>query len=165
MCVHVQTFTVIKNTLTHPCTQRGQIIETYYNHGQKSWDTFAFLGCFPIHTSPIPLPSPHKQCGTRVSRIFSEFQLCIGWGKGELQENFGKDAMLKREPRNNRKIWILCPNDFCPGLSEFWFWGKKSVFFIFPMLFRHFGDKLVITCNNNDLWNYFLNIFTRQFPH
>ena len=33
-----------------------------------------------------------------------------------------------------------------PGLGE-----KKSVFFIFPTLFRHFGDKKVITCNNNDL--------------
>ena len=39
-----------------------------YNHGQKSWDTFAFLGRFPIHTGP--LPSPHKQRWTRVSRIF-----------------------------------------------------------------------------------------------
>ena len=32
--------------------------------------------------------------------------------------------------------------------------GEKSllkVFFIFPTLFRHFGDKSVITCNNNDL--------------
>ena len=33
------------------------------NHGQKPWDTFAFLGGFPIHTGPT-LPSPHKQCCT-----------------------------------------------------------------------------------------------------
>ena len=52
-----------------------------YNHGQKSWDTFAFLGRFQF-TQVQPLPSPHKQCSTRVSRIFSEFQLCIGWGEG-----------------------------------------------------------------------------------
>ena len=64
-----------------------------YNHGQKSWDTFAFLGCFQF-TQVQPLPSPHKQCSTRVSRIFSEFQLCIGWGEGELQENFEKDALF-----------------------------------------------------------------------
>ena len=31
------------------------------------------------------------------------------------------------------------------------FAGKKSVFVIFLTLFRHFGDKQVITCNNNDL--------------
>jgi len=28
---------------------------------RKSWDTFAFLGRFPIHTGPNP-PSHHKQC-------------------------------------------------------------------------------------------------------
>ena len=51
-----------------------------YNHGQKSWDTFAFLGHFPIHTGPT-LPS-------------SEFQLCIGSGEGEQKENFEKDALV-----------------------------------------------------------------------
>ena len=29
-----------------------------YNHGQKSWDTFAFLGRFPIHTGPTPSLTP-----------------------------------------------------------------------------------------------------------
>ena len=56
-----------------------------YNHGQKSWDTFAFLRRFQF-TQVQPLPSPHKQCWTRVSRIFSEFQLCIGWGKENCKE-------------------------------------------------------------------------------
>ena len=63
----------------------------------NSWDTSAFLGRFPIHTGPT-LPSPHKQFWTRVSSIFSEFQLCIRWGEGELQENFEKDAL-----RGNRE--------------------------------------------------------------
>ena len=40
--------------------------------------TLAFLGCFPIFTQVQPLPLPHKQCWMHVSRIFSEFQLCIG---------------------------------------------------------------------------------------
>ena len=52
-----------------------------------------FWGVFPF-TQVQPLPSPHKQCWTRVSRIFSEFQLCIGWEKGELQENFEKDILF-----------------------------------------------------------------------
>ena len=40
------------------------------NHGQKSWDTFAFWGRFPIlHIGPAP-PLTHKQCWTRVSRSF-----------------------------------------------------------------------------------------------
>ena len=45
-------------------------------------------------TQVQPLPSPHKQCWTCVSRIFFEFQLCMGWGEGELQENFTKDALF-----------------------------------------------------------------------
>ena len=30
----------------------------FYNHGQKSWDTFAFLRRFPIHTGPTPPLTP-----------------------------------------------------------------------------------------------------------
>ena len=52
-----------------------------------------FLGVFQF-TQVQPLPSPHKQCWTRASRIFSEFQLCIGLGEGELQENFEKNALF-----------------------------------------------------------------------
>ena len=52
-----------------------------------------FWGIFQF-TQAQPLPSPHKQCWMRVSRIFSEFQLCIGWGEGELQEDFEKDALF-----------------------------------------------------------------------
>ena len=37
-----------------------------YNHKQKSWDTFAFLGVFQF-TQAQPLPSPHKQCWEHVS--------------------------------------------------------------------------------------------------
>ena len=38
----------------------------------KSLGTLAFLGVFQF-TQVQPLPSPHKQCWTRVSRIFPEF--------------------------------------------------------------------------------------------
>ena len=52
-----------------------------------------FWGVFQF-TQVQPLPSAHKECWTRVSRIFSGFQLCIGWGEGELQENFVKDTQF-----------------------------------------------------------------------
>ena len=46
-------------------------------------------------THTLPLPSPHKQRSTHVSRIFFlEFQFFIGWGEGELQGNFEKDALF-----------------------------------------------------------------------
>ena len=73
------------------------------NHEQKSWNIFAFVGVFQF-TQVQPLPSPHKQCWTRASRIFSEFQLCIGWGEGQLQEISKTLHCFKREPRNNRRI-------------------------------------------------------------
>ena len=60
----------------------------------KSLETLLrFWGVFQF-TQVQHLPSPHKQCWTRVSRIFSEFQLCIEWGERELQENFEKDALF-----------------------------------------------------------------------
>ena len=54
----------------------------------RCWGVFQF-------SQLQPLPSPHKQCWTRVSRIFSESQLYIGWGEGELQDNFEKDALFE----------------------------------------------------------------------
>ena len=48
-----------------------------YNHGQKSWDTFAFLRRFPIHTGPTPPLTPETvlhaciQNFCRVSTLYS----------------------------------------------------------------------------------------------
>ena len=47
--------------------------------------------------------SPHKQCWTRVSRIFSDFQHCMRWGERELQENFEKDALFYKWTQNDKK--------------------------------------------------------------
>ena len=53
-----------------------------------------FWGVFQF-TQVQLLPSPHKQCWTRVFRIFLEIKLCIGWGEGEVHENFENDAVLR----------------------------------------------------------------------
>ena len=80
-----------------------------------------FWGVFQF-TQAQPLPSPHKQCWMRVSRIIFGFQLCIGWGEGKLQENFKKDVLfyegtekqgcqkvfrLSRLVMNSRRLWNL----------------------------------------------------------
>ena len=52
-----------------------------------------FCGVFKFAQAQ-PLPPPHKQSWKGVSRIFPEFQLCIGWWKGELQDNFEKDTLF-----------------------------------------------------------------------
>ena len=51
-----------------------------------------FWGFFQFTQAQL-LPSPHKQIGSMFPEFFSEFQLCIGWGEGELQENFKKDVV------------------------------------------------------------------------
>ena len=57
-------------------------------YGQKSWDTLAFLGRFPIHTGPT-LCSPHEQSWTRVSRIF--FRVSTSYRmRGGGRENYKK---------------------------------------------------------------------------
>ena len=109
----------------------------------KSLETLLHFWGFFQFTQVQPLPSAYKQCWTRVCRIFSEFQLCIGWGEGELQENFEKDPLFRgnREMTEKYEYCGTVPRTFVqdclnPGLG-----GKKSVFYIFPTLFRHFGDK------------------------
>ena len=55
-----------------------------------------FSGVFQLtHTLLLPLPSPHKQRWTHVSRIFSQFQLWIRSGEGELQDHFEKVALFQ----------------------------------------------------------------------
>ena len=54
----------------------------------RFWDVFQF-------TQVQLVPSPYKQCWARVSRTFSESQLCIRWEEGELQENFEKNALFQ----------------------------------------------------------------------
>ena len=78
------------NTLTRFVVGRPSCSESY-NHGQKSWDTFAFLGCFAIHTGPAPPLTPQTLLDACIQNFF-EFQGCIGWGEGELQEIFQKAA-------------------------------------------------------------------------
>ena len=71
--------------------------------------TLHFWGVFQF-TQAQPLPSPHKLCWTRVSRIFFEFQLCIGWGEVGGRENYKKISKrmrcFKREPRNDNNMNI-----------------------------------------------------------
>ena len=44
-------------------------------------------------------PHPTKNVGRVYPDFFPKFQFCIGWGKGELQENFEKDARFLRVPQ------------------------------------------------------------------
>ena len=60
-------------------------------------DTCAFLGRFPIHTGPTPPLTPQTTLDACIQNFFFKFQLCKGWGKEELQENFERMHCLMRE--------------------------------------------------------------------
>ena len=83
-----------------------------YNHGQKSWDTSAFLARFPIHTGPSPsLHPPHKQCWTRASRIFfrvSTLYRVGGGGGGRTARKFRKRGTVLRGNREITEKYEYC---------------------------------------------------------
>ena len=70
-----------------------------YNHGLGAF--LRFWGVFQFKQIQ-PLPSPHKQYWTRQERMILSWRVYpelfpsfnFGWGEGELQENFEKDALF-----------------------------------------------------------------------
>ena len=79
-------------------------ISNKYIHGLKSWNTFAFLRRFPIHTGPTPPLTPQRMLDACNKNFFSEFQLCIGWGTENCKKISKRMHCFMREPRNERKI-------------------------------------------------------------
>ena len=73
-----------------------------YNHGQKSWDTFAFLGRFPIHTGPTPPLTPQTMLDACIQNFFRVSTL-YRVGEGELQDNFEEDALFYHETEKGQK--------------------------------------------------------------
>ena len=68
---------------------------------------WTFLGPFPIHTGPTPPLTPQTTLDACIQNFFSKFQLCTGWGKEELQENFERVHCLMREIKLcNEKLWL-----------------------------------------------------------
>ena len=63
---------------------------TIYNHGQKSWDTVAFLRHFPIHTGLTPPLTPQTKLDAFIQYFFWRVSTLFrlggggggGWGRG-----------------------------------------------------------------------------------
>ena len=66
-----------------------------YNHGLKSCETFAFMELFFSSYIKNTSLTPQTYVGRVCRDFFSEFQHCVGWGDGKLQENFEKDALFR----------------------------------------------------------------------
>ena len=101
---------------------------------RRSWDSLAFLGLFTIQTGPTPTNNRQQTmldaCIQNFFPVSTLYRVAgwgvAGWGVGG-RENCKKISKrmhsCKREPRHDRKIWILqhCPKDFFPG-----FWVKAT---------------------------------------
>ena len=48
-------------------------LQKTYNHGQTSWDTYAFLGRFPIRTGPTPPLTPQTMLDACIQNFFPSF--------------------------------------------------------------------------------------------
>ena len=78
------------------------------NHGQKSWDALlCFFGVFHC-TQVQPLPSPHKQCWTRVSRIFFKVSTLFRVGGGRTARKCRKGCTVFRGNREMTEKYEYC---------------------------------------------------------
>ena len=108
-----------RSYLEHSWTFISVVTTWNYTRGHKSRDKFAIVGLFSIHTYLTP-PPPHKQRWSLGSRIFPEFQHCIGWGEGKLQAIFEKDALFYKGAekfRENYEYCITFPRTFVQDCS------------------------------------------------
>ena len=67
------------------------------------WGIFQFTHINSSSPTPFPLYLTQTTLDECIQN-FSEFQYCIDWGAGELQENFEKDARFYKATRNYRKL-------------------------------------------------------------
>ena len=67
-----------------------------YSHGQKSWDTFAFLGRFPIHTGPTPPLIPQTILDACIQNFFFRVSTLYRVGGGRTTRKFRKRCTVLR---------------------------------------------------------------------
>ena len=78
-----------------------------YNHGQKSWDTFGFLGRFPIHTGPTPPLTPQTMLDACIQNFFRVSTLYRVRG-GRTARKFRKGCTALRG-----KLEMTEKNEYC----------------------------------------------------
>ena len=90
-----------------------------YHHGQKSWDTFAFPGRFPIHTGPSPPLTPQTILDACVQNNFRVSTLCRVGG-GRTARKFRKGCTVLRGNREMTEKYEYCstvPKTFAQDCS------------------------------------------------
>ena len=114
----------------------------YLQSWTKVLEHFRVSGAFfNAHRSNPPL-TPQTMLDECIQN-FLRYSTLYRVGEGELQENFEKDPLFRgnREMTEKYEYCGTVPRTLVQDCLNSGFWGKKSVFYIFPTLFRHFGDK------------------------
>ena len=91
-----------------------------YNHGQTSWDTFGFLGRFPIHTGPTPPLTPQTMLDACIQNFFGVSTLYMVGG-GRTARKFRKGCTVlrgKREMTEKYEHRSTVPRTFVQGYSK-----------------------------------------------
>ena len=87
-----------KNTFTGLKTPQNCLFSSHL-FIRQSWTKvlghFRVSGAFSNSLRSNPSPHSTNNVGRVYLQFFSEFQLCIGWGKGKRQENFENDALFE----------------------------------------------------------------------
>ena len=90
------------------------------NHGQKSWDTFAFLGRFPIHTGPTPPLTPQTMLDVCIQNFFRVSTL-YRVGGGRTARTFRKRCTGNREVTEKYEYCSTVQRTFVQDCSnEIW---------------------------------------------
>ena len=100
----------------------------YFNHGRKSWDTFAFLGRFSIHTGPTPPLTRQTMLDTCIKNFF-RVSILYRVGGGRTARNFRKGCTVLRGNREMTEKHGYCstvPRTFVQDCLNAGF-GRKKV--------------------------------------
>ena len=76
------------------CRKRPALVTTTFNHGQKSLDTSAFLGRFPIHTGPTLPLTPQTTLDACIHNFFPSFNFAQGGGRKNCKKISKKGALF-----------------------------------------------------------------------
>ena len=135
----MQSSTVAKKMSLY-AVQLSLISSPAYNHGQKILGHFCISGVFsnPHRSKPHPPPPPpHKQCWTRISRIFFRVSSLYRVGGGRTARNFRKECTVLRGNREMTETYEYCstvPRTFVQEFLNPGF-GKKVRFLNFSYAF------------------------------
>ena len=114
--------------------------QTTNNHRQTSWDTFAFLGCFLIHTGRTPPLTPQTMLDASIQNFFW-VSILYRVGGGRTARKFRKWRTVLRGNREMREKYAYCSTVPRTFVHDWRFWAH--IFLALQLKARFIGLFLV----------------------